>query len=195
MKIKDIYIELCVEDNFIGIGSTRKVYKYNDMVIKRFLHPIGYKQGINEQYMYDFLEKESLAEHVAKVTYLDEQILIQPYFKPLPLENGCSYELDLIHDSRLTDDLKHAIHLIDSKLDGFDFLDSRNYGLNDKGNLILIDYGMTKQLYENEWVPLAESGILPQIFYNQCVICGLKKELRMYGDGDSDHRCIECGKE
>ena len=46
MKLKDKYIERCVEDNFIGIGSTRKVYKYNDMVIKRFLHPIGYKQGL-----------------------------------------------------------------------------------------------------------------------------------------------------
>ena len=195
MKIKDIYIELCVEDNFKGIGSTRNVYKYNDIVIKRFLHPIGYKQGLNEQYVYDFLEKEGLAEHVAKVTYLDQQMLIQPYFKPLPLENGCSYEINLIHDSRLTDDLKDAIHLIDSKLDGFDFLDSGNYGLDDKGNLILIDYGMTKKLYENEWVPLAESGILPQFFFNKCIICGLEKELRMYGDGDSDHRCIECGKE
>ena len=34
--------------NMIGIGSTRKVYKYKNYVIKTFLHPLGYKQSINE---------------------------------------------------------------------------------------------------------------------------------------------------
>jgi hypothetical protein len=31
-----------------------------------------------------------------------------------------------------------------------DLKDSGNYGLDDVGNLILIDYGMTKKLYERQ---------------------------------------------
>lgn len=53
---------------------------------------------------------------------------------------------------------------------------------------------MSKDLYENQWVPLAEAATIPQIEYDLCVNCGVKKELRMYGDNDDDKRCYECGK-
>ncbi|SDE59039.1 hypothetical protein SAMN04488126_11278 [Bhargavaea beijingensis] len=34
----------CTEENFIGIGSTRKTYSRGGMVIKIHLYPIGYLQ-------------------------------------------------------------------------------------------------------------------------------------------------------
>lgn len=37
--------QYCRDENFIGIGSTRKVYRVLDYVIKVHLHPIGYKQS------------------------------------------------------------------------------------------------------------------------------------------------------
>lgn len=77
-----------------------------------------------------------------------------------------------------------------------DLKDSGNYGLDDVGNLnlILIDYGMTKKLYERQWVPLAESGILPQITFAKCQSGGVEREIRTYGQEDVDIRCVACGK-
>ena len=44
--------ELIEKAEMIGIGSTRKVFRYEDFVIKTFLHPIGYDQSKNEYAMY-----------------------------------------------------------------------------------------------------------------------------------------------
>jgi len=54
---------------------------------------------------------------------------------------------------------------------------------------------MSKTLYEKEWVPLAEMGILPQLYFEKCTNCGVEKELRIYGDSDMDRRCFTCGKQ
>lgn len=64
-----------------------------------------------------------------------------------------------------------------------------------EGKLVFIDYGLSKSVYEMEWVPLAEAGILPQIDFDFCKVCGVEKELRMYGENDLDKRCYSCGKE
>ncbi|WP_255505198.1 hypothetical protein [Lysinibacillus sphaericus] len=77
-----------------------------------------------------------------------------------------------------------VLEILDKNFDCFDLIDSSNYGLNNYGKLVFIDYGMTKKLYEKEWVPLAEEGILPQIHFDFCIVCGLEKELRIYGDDD-----------
>lgn len=84
---------------------------------------------------------------------------------------------------------------LDQEFDSFDLKDSDNYGLNEQGKLVFIDFGMTKSLYETEWVPLAEVGVLPQIDFDFCTVCGEQKELRMYGEDDGDKRCYSCGKE
>lgn len=55
--------------------------------------------------------------------------------------------------------------------------------------------GMTKTLYENKWVPLAEASILAQIAFERCQSCGIEKEMRTYGKGDLDRRCVACEKE
>lgn len=179
----------------IGIGSTRKVFRYGDLVIKTFLHPIGYEQSKNEYAMYKALKALGLEKHIAPILYISEKYTIQPFYEQLPLNNNCSYDIDLEADLRLTEDLKAALHVIDKDLDGFDFKDSGNYGLDANGNLILIDYGMTKKLYEEQWVPLAEAGKLPQIRFEVCRVCNIEKELRMYGNDDKDNRCVECGKD
>ncbi|MDQ0177737.1 protein kinase [Bacillus chungangensis] len=187
--------DLLCEESFIGIGSTRKVYRYKEFVIKKHLHELGYKQSLNEQKIYQTLEAQNLSKHIAPVLYMDQHMIIQPYYKPLDLINNDTYDLDFEKDDRITNDLKKALSLIDKELDGFDFFDSSNYGSNENGELVLIDYGMTKKLYENMWVPLAEEGILPQIFIEKCQSCGLEKELRIYGEHDTDRRCLACGKE
>ncbi|WP_347790146.1 hypothetical protein [Solibacillus sp. CAU 1738] len=127
--------------------------------------------------------------------FINERMIIQPFYEQLPLENYQTYDLDLEGDIRLTKDLKTALNIIDKELDGFDFFDSGNFGLDADGSLVLIDYGMTKAMYEKQWVPLAEAGVLPQIYFEKCSVCHIEKGLRMYGKLDIDKRCVACGKE
>ena len=179
----------------IGIGSTRKVYRYENLVFKTFLHPVGYAQSKNEYEIYKALEMKGLEKHIAPILFMNEKYVIQPFYEQLPLNNHCSYDLNLEMDPRMTEDLKAALRVFDQELDGFDFKDSGNYGLNEEGHLVLIDYGMTKTLYEEQWVPLAEAGTLPQIQFEKCQVCNIEKELRMYGENDTDLRCVACGKD
>lgn len=88
-----------------------------------------------------------------------------------------------------------CIAVLDQKWDAFDLKDSSNYGLNEHQELILIDYGMSKTLYNQEWIPAVERGEIPQIEIHICNVCRFKKEIRMYGKSDYDMRCISCGKE
>ncbi|MGN7479543.1 protein kinase [Solibacillus silvestris] len=187
--------DLIKKAELIGIGSTRKVYRYENLVIKTFLHPIGYAQSKNEYEMYQTLEMQGLEKHIAPILFMSEKYVVQPFYEQLPLMNHCSYDIDLEMDPRMTEDLKAALNVIDKELDGFDFKDSGNYGLNEDGLLVLIDYGMTKKLYEEQWVPLAEAGTLPQIRFEKCRVCNVEKELRMYGEADIDNRCVTCGKD
>lgn len=187
--------ELIKNAEMIGIGSTRKVFRYENYVIKTFLHPIGYAQSKNEYDMYKSLEALGLEKHIAPILFISEKYVIQPFYEQLPLNNNCSYDIDLEMDSRMTEDLKTALDVIDKELDGFDFEDSGNYGLDKDRKLILIDYGMTKKLYEEQWVPLAEGGTLPQMRFEKCRVCNVEKELRMYGENDTDNRCVDCGKD
>ncbi|MEN2466139.1 hypothetical protein [Ornithinibacillus sp. JPR2-1] len=186
----------CNKDSFIGIGSTRKAYRVLDYVIKVNLHPIGYQQSKAEYDIYQVMEERGLAELFAETYYVDEAISIQKYYKQVETRAGQSFEIDLEKDqSLLPPKYGEVLHLLDTVFDSFDLRDSSNYGLNADNKLIFIDYGMTKALYESEWVPLAEAGVLPQIYVEPCIVCGEEKELRMYGDDDSDKRCYECGKE
>lgn len=186
---------LLKQTEIVGIGSTRKVYRFEGIVIKTFLHPIGYVQSKNEYEMYKTLEMLGLDKHIAPILFLSDKYVVQPFYEQLPLHNHCSYDIDLENDPRMKEDLKTAIEVIDLELDGFDFIDSGNYGLNEEGHLVLIDYGMTKKLYEEQWVPLAEAGTLPQIRLEKCRVCNIEKELRMYGENDTDNRCVTCGKD
>ncbi|MFJ8090125.1 protein kinase [Lysinibacillus sp. NPDC095746] len=188
--------QYCIDENFVGLGSTRKVYRVLDYVIKVHLHPIGYKQSKNELEIYTSMADKGLDRLFAQTYYVDEFISVQKYYKPLELKNNQSYEVKVEENRRLIPNLfDEVLEILDKNFDCFDLIDSSNYGLNNDGKLVFIDYGMTKKLYEKEWVPLAEVGILPQIHFDFCIICGLEKELRMYGDDDKDKRCYDCGKE
>ncbi|MDZ5472969.1 protein kinase [Bacillus sp. 31A1R] len=186
----------CKEDYFVGIGSTRKVYRVLDYVIKVHLYPIGYKQSQNEFEIYNSMADKGYAPLLAQTYYVDEYISIQRYCRPLELKNNQSYEIKVDEHQQLLPHLfEEVLEILDKDYDCFDLKDSSNFGLNADGKLVLTDYGMTKSLYETEWVPLAEEGILPQIHFDFCGSCGIKKELRMYGDNDKDKRCFDCGKE
>lgn len=188
--------QFCKEDNFVGIGATRKVYKVSDYVIKVHLHPVGYKQSVNELKIYTSMQKKGLDALLAQTYYVDNYISIQKYYTPLELKNNQSYEINAEEHSYLIPNLfGKVLKELDSEFDCFDLEDSSNFGLDSNYKLIFIDYGMTKSLYEKGWVPLAEKGRLPQIYFDFCNICKMKKELRMYGDEDKDRRCYECGKE
>lgn len=186
----------CNEGNFVGIGSTRKVYRTGEFVIKIHLHPIGWAQSLNEQKLYKAMSEKGLSHLFAEVLYVDESICIQKYYQPTELRGNQSFGIDAEKDSEIIPaGYSEALSILDGEFDSFDLRDSDNYGLDDKGRLIFVDYGMTKNLYEEQWVPLAESGILPQIDFDICDACGQQKELRIYGEGDQDKRCYSCGKE
>ncbi|QOR67334.1 protein kinase [Cytobacillus suaedae] len=188
--------DFCIEENFIGIGSTRKVYKISDYVIKQNLHPLGYKQSLQELKIYNSMVDNGLNELFAEIYYVDECIAVQKYYKPIEMKNNQSFDIDVTREAHLIPiKYEDILNLLDKDYDSFDLKDSGNYGLNDMNKLVFIDYGMTKSMYENEWVPLAESGELPQIHFDFCDVCRKEKELRMYGKDDEDKRCYLCGKQ
>jgi hypothetical protein len=186
----------CKNENFVGIGSTRKVYRIADYVVKVHLHPLGYKQSHNELNTYTSMVAKGLHMLLAPTYYVDESISVQKYYRPLDLKDNETYEINVQeHTYLLPNFYERVLHILDQEFECFDLKDSSNYGLNSDGEIVFTDYGMTKSLYEHEWVPLAEEGVLPQIHFNFCNVCGLGKELRMYGENDRDNRCYECGKE
>ncbi|GGE71113.1 ASC-1-like (ASCH) protein [Priestia taiwanensis] len=186
----------CIDRNFIGIGSTRKVYRVGKYVVKIHKHPIGYKQSLNELEIYTWMVEAGLSELFAKTYYVDENITIQQYVEQLELRNNQCFEIDIENDQALLPPHYEEVYrILDEKFDSFDLKDSSNYGLDIHNKLVFIDYGMTKKLYEDEWVPLAESGVLPQMELTTCSECGLEKEIRVYGENDTDKRCYACGKE
>ncbi|KOO51669.1 protein kinase [Viridibacillus arvi] len=185
----------CIEENCIGIGSTRKVYRVDEFVIKVHLHPIGYKQSLNEIEIYEYMKARNVSDLLAEMVYVNEDICIQRYYENLELKNNQTYELNVVEDCRIPPKLKALLRELDQRFDSFDLKDSSNFGLDAEGHLVLIDFGMTKSLYETEWVPLAEAGKLPQIYFEKCRVCGIEKELRMYGQKDKDRRCYDCGKQ
>lgn len=193
IKNKEKY---CVEENFIGIGSTRKAFKVFEYVIKIHKHSLGYKQSKNELDIYNKMLKKGLNDLFAQTYYVDESISIQKYYKPVELRDNQTFKLNIKKDLKLLPNkYEEVLHLLEREFDCFDLQDTSNYGLNEQGKLIFIDYGMTTSLFEKEWMPLVGAGILPQIDYELCHVCGIIKELRMYGENDHDRRCYECGKE
>jgi hypothetical protein len=188
--------QYCVDENFVGIGSTRKVYRVADCVIKVHMHPIGYKQSVKELEIYKWMVEGGLDDLFAETCYVDECISVQKYVKPLEKRNHQAFEIDSTTDQHLLPEkYEEVLKILDKQFDSFDLKDSDNYGLDTDNKLVFIDYGMTRKLYEEEWVPLAESGIIRKITIDTCTGCGIEKELRMYGDDDTDKRCYECGKE
>lgn len=186
----------CKNENFVGIGSTRKVYRFEDFVVKEHLHPLGYKQSEKEMEIYTSMVDKGLDSLLAPTYYVDKFISVQQYFRPLELKDNQTYEINVQEHKHLLPNLyEEVFDILDKEFDCFDLKDSSNYGLNREGRLVFTDYGMTKSVYEKEWVPLAEKGILPQIHFDFCTVCGREKELRMYGGNDKDKRCYECGKE
>lgn len=114
--------EIMNSQNFIGIGSTRKVYKYENLVVKKHLHEIGHLQSIKEQEIYSEMNRKGKAQYLASVLHADEKLSIQPFYEPLPLKNGETYNIELETDNRSTTELREVIEEIDKKYDGFDLL-------------------------------------------------------------------------
>lgn len=70
----------CIEENFIGIGSTRKVYRHKNYAIKVHLHPIGYKQSLMENEIFQFMKSQGLASLFAETFYADPSVAVQKYY-------------------------------------------------------------------------------------------------------------------
>lgn len=186
----------CTKDQFIGLGSTRKVYRVNDFVIKVHLNGIGYAQSKREQLIYDHMKEMKFRHLFAAVHHVNEQFCVQDYYNEVPMDDHQSFDIDERRGFwEFPKEYDACLKVLDEEWDAFDMKDSSNYGINENKELILIDYGMSKTLYEQEWVPAAERGEIPQIEVHRCTCCGVKKEIRMYGDNDLDIRCIACGKE
>ncbi|QUW20275.1 hypothetical protein JSQ81_10325 [Sporosarcina sp. Marseille-Q4063] len=172
----------CVENNFVGIGSTRKVYRWENYVFKVNLHEIGYLQSQRELEIYKYMKKNDFGKMFAPTYYADEQVCIQHYFKELPMYDYQSFDInERVGFWDFPNQFEECLELLDTKFDVFDIRDSSNYGLNNKNELVLIDYGMSKTLYETAWVPAAENGEVPQIEIEVCEACGIKKSCEFTG--------------
>lgn len=68
-KVVENIEDLLKQAEIIGIGSTRKVYRFEGIVIKTFLHPLGYVQSKNEYEMYKSLERQGLDKHIAPILF------------------------------------------------------------------------------------------------------------------------------
>jgi len=186
----------CTEENFIGIGSTRKVFRYGDYVIKVNLHEMGYSQSLKEQQIYEYMKFEGYGHLFAQVYFVNEEVCIQAYYNALPMFDHLTFDVKEREGYwKFPNQYEDCIEILDKKFDSFDFKDSSNYGLNENQELVLIDYGMSKDLYNEQWILAVERGEVPHIEVHECVICGIKKEIRTYGKTDHDKRCLKCGKE
>ncbi|MCI1592886.1 hypothetical protein [Heyndrickxia oleronia] len=120
--------QYCSDDNFVGIGSTRKVYRVLDYVIKVHLHPIGYKQSLNELKIYSSMADKVLDSLLAQTYYVDEFISAQTYYRPLELKDNQSYEIKVVEHQHLIPDLfEEVLEILDKKFNCFDLKDSSNY--------------------------------------------------------------------
>ncbi|MFD2831354.1 protein kinase [Corticicoccus populi] len=188
----EYYLKHCTKENFIGRGSTRKAYKVDDMAVKIHLHPLGRRQSENERDIYQYMKGRGWHEYFAEVYYTDETMSIQKYYPNLELIEGQSYELNnRTHRDLLPEHYDEAVQILDETFDIFDIKESDNYGLNQDNKVVFIDYGMTKELYNSDWRPLAESGVLPQVEFTTCTECLREKEIRVYGT-DTGRICAEC---
>lgn len=187
---------ICVEQNCIGLGSTRKVYRYGNFVIKLHLNEIGFLQSLREYKIFGQMKESQFSHLFAPVYYVEDKFSIQHFFDNIPFINEQSYDIYEEKGNWVFPQLFHeCMEYLDKKWDSFDVKDSSNFGLNENNELVLIDYGMSKSLYENKWVPAAEKGDVPQIEVHICDMCKTNKEIRMYGEEDQDIRCVSCGKE
>lgn len=115
--LKDLienWVKYCKEENFIGIGSTRKVYRIKDYVIKLHIHPLGYKQSLKEMEIWNFVVKKDIKELFAKIYYVDESVSVQRYYKPLELRNNQSFDIDVRRDQYL---IPNIYEEVSAKLD------------------------------------------------------------------------------
>ncbi|GEL77853.1 hypothetical protein [Tenuibacillus multivorans] len=192
----DNWRTICIKKNFIGIGSTRKVYRMNDRVIKVHLNSLGYHQSRREYEIYNDLIGTEFARLLAPIEYVDKNICLQKYYREVPMHHNQSFDIQKRSGNwSIPRNYEATIKLLDEVYDAFDLKDSSNYGIDERGELVLIDYGMSKKIYESQWVPKVENGEIPQIEFSTCEQCGEKKEIRVYGENDSDIRCVDCGKE
>jgi hypothetical protein len=190
------WTSICVNKNFAGIGSTRKVYRWQNYVLKVHLHEMGHLQSLRELEIYEYMKENGFGHIFAPTYFVNEKVCIQQYFEELPMYDYQTFDVNERNGFwEFPDRYKNCMQLLDDKFDAFDIRDSSNYGLNDKKELVLIDYGMSKKLYEEAWVPAAESGEVPQIAIDICECCGIEREIRMYGEHDQVKRCFACGKE
>ena len=67
----------CIDENFIGIGSTRKVFRYYEYVIKVNIHNMGYSQSLKEQQIYEYMKSEGYGHIFAPVYLVNEEVCIQ----------------------------------------------------------------------------------------------------------------------
>lgn len=196
LDIMENWDTLCTKENFIGLGSTRKVYCLGKYVVKKHLNRIGYLQSLRELEIYTSMKQTKYAHIFSPVFYVNKEICIQQYYQEVPMYDNQTFDIQEKKGLwEFPSYYEECIEVLDKEWDVFDIRDSSNYGMNERRVLVLIDYGMSKTLYEKEWVPAAEKGDIPQIEVHICGTCGIKKEIRMYGKNDLDIRCITCGKE
>lgn len=71
----------CVDHNLIAVGTTRKVFKMGDYVVKQHISPNGYEQSTKECDFYNALPSH-LQTWFARPYYVSPEYAIFEYVKP-----------------------------------------------------------------------------------------------------------------
>lgn len=151
--LKKEYNSYISEDRFLGIGTTRAVFKINqNMVLKVHLNNLGYLQSKKEYEIYNKMDFEKYNYMLSKQYYFCEKYSICEYAEPLECYNDasdvwCGDNIPFIYDECDLDELIELLSDEDIMVDDLSL--STNIGISKERKLMFIDYGFTENLYES----------------------------------------------
>lgn len=150
--LKKEYKSYMSEDKFLGIGTTRAVFKINqNIVLKVHLNKLGYLQSKKEYEIYNKMDCEKYKYMLSKQYYVCEEFSVCEYAEPMECYNDaadvwCRDNLPFVYDECDVDMLIDL--LADEGIMIDDLSLSTNIGISKEGKLVFIDYGFTEDLYE-----------------------------------------------
>ena len=186
----------CMDQQKVGLGSTRAVYRHGDYVIKKHLHAVGYQQSQNEQCFYRLLKEKAMDENVGAIHYVSESHMIGEYVTPLPVyDDGTGYDLhDFVPEE--PNERYHPTHtaatdfLVEQGVVYDELLYSTNAGVNQQGFIVYVDYGMTHELSIAHQQGV-ENGDIPIYLHDECDGCREVKVCRVF-DNQTEIICLDC---
>lgn len=192
-------------ENLIAKGSTREVYRFGKLVIKKHTHWIGYEQSKKEEEIYKTIPNKEWQEYLTKPYFVSEEYAVFEYVEPLetnPLEGcdiGCS-DIDesdekyglaaqklYRHDEAGLISWLNETHGIVTD----DLYLTHNLGIREERmNFVFLDYGMDKKLFKQ----YDNAVIRGEIAYHIVETCPYCKGDAIFGVRGDVETLISCEK-